>query len=132
MSHLVNTPDDGVRRELLLSCARHLAADGVLVGQRHPPVWFESASESDGTDGAVHIKLRDVSRPLPGLVTATVCYENSGREWTHTFTAKCLSDEAIAGEMTAVRLVFGTWLDDQGSWFTAHLAKAPSRAQVAY
>lgn len=119
MSHLLNTHDDGLRREFLLCCQRHVARDGVVLVQRHPPAWFEWASDLDGADGEVVIRLRHVSRPTPDTVSATVHYENADRVWTQTFTAKCLSDEAVIDELASAGLAFGDWLDDERAWFTA-------------
>lgn len=128
MSHLVNTPVDALRRELLQCCRRHVACHGVVIVQRHPPSWFERMSESDSDDGDFAIGLRQVSRPTADTLTATVEYRHRGRVWSHTFTARCLSDEAVAEELAAAGLVFGRWLDDERAWFTAHPPSPPGGA----
>lgn len=120
MSHLLNTHEDSLRHEFLRCCARHVADDGVVIVQRHPPSWFERVAESDGEDGEVVIRLRQVSRPTLHTVTATAEYEHLGRVWTHTFSARCLRDEDVADELAAAGLVFGRWLDGERAWFTAH------------
>jgi SAM-dependent methyltransferase len=119
MSHLLNTPDDALRRGMLATCKRHLAADGALVVQRHPPEWFVEARDLDAVDGRVIVKLRDVSRPSMSTLQATVHYEHDGRAWSHRFVAKCLTDTDIADELAAVGLQLGGWLDPDRSWFVA-------------
>lgn len=131
MSHLVNTHDDALRQAFLRCCGRHVAADGVVIVQRHPPSWFERVGDVDADDGEVVIRLRQVSRPTRDTVKATVQYEHFGRVWTHTFTAKCLSDERVADELSAAGLVFGGWLDDERAWFAAYPAGALGMAPPA-
>lgn len=126
MSYLLNTHDDALRREFLRCCARHVAQDGVVIVQRHPPSWFDGVTESDGEDGAVVIRLRQVRRPTQDTVTATVEYQHLGRVWTQTFTSRRLSDDDVAAELTEAGLEFGHWLDDERAWFTAHPHAAAS------
>jgi SAM-dependent methyltransferase len=119
MSHLLNTPDDHLRREILAVCQRHLAPGGVVVVQCHPPKWFAEARDLDAVDGRVSVKLRDVSRPTTSTVQATVHYEHEGRMWTHQFVAKCLADTDVANELAAVGLQLSGWLDPGHAWFVA-------------
>ncbi|MDT7549843.1 MAG: hypothetical protein QOE84_2237 [Actinomycetota bacterium] len=119
MSHLVNTADDALRHDMLATCARHLAADGVLIVQRHPPAWFARAGDLEAVDGKVDVKLRDVTRPTASTVQATVHYAHGGRLWTQRFVAKCLTDDDIANELAGVSLELSGWLDSERSWFLA-------------
>lgn len=122
MSHLINTPDEALRRAFLSCCRRHLAAHGVLVLQRHPPDWFERAAERQVMDGEVRIRLRAVSRPTSRTVKATVQYEHGGQVWTQTFTAACLDDRDVQEQLAAAGLDFVRWLDADRSWCTARPA----------
>jgi SAM-dependent methyltransferase len=118
-SHLVNTPDDAERRALLEAAARHVAPDGLLVAQRHPPEWFEQAADGPaGHVGDVRVELGDVH--LEGdLLSATVRYRSGTDMWTHAFTARRLNDEALHRELRDAGLSFERWCSDDRSWFAA-------------
>lgn len=119
-SHLVNVPEEPVRRALLASCARHVAADGCVVIQQHAPAWFDTAGpvEQVRPDGMI-FRLRDVSRPGADLVSATVEYEAGDRTWTQSFTAGRLTGEQLAASLSDVGLVFDRYLTDDESWLRA-------------
>lgn len=117
-SHLVNTPDAGERRALFDTARRHLAAGGVLVAEWHPPEWFDAAGEASGRAGEVRIELRDVHRDGDRL-SATVRYWIGDELWTHSFTARRLTDQALAGELREAGLSFTRFASDDRTWFVA-------------
>jgi SAM-dependent methyltransferase len=118
-SHLVNTPDDELRRGFLEACSRHVANDGCVVIQRHDPAWFSTAGPSQHTDGEITFSLRDVSRPALGLLAATMDYRVGDRTWTHTFTARCIDDAQLAHELTGVGLAVNAYLTQDKTWVRA-------------
>ncbi|WP_186762834.1 class I SAM-dependent methyltransferase [Lentzea tibetensis] len=71
-SHLVNRPEPGA---LLDSCRRH--AGGVVLIERHPPSWFADPAG-----------VRDVTRPGPGLLAATVDHTIGATTWTEDFVVR--------------------------------------------
>ncbi|MEV8441013.1 class I SAM-dependent methyltransferase [Actinosynnema sp. NPDC051121] len=118
-AHLVNTPSDGERHALLDSAARHLARDGRLVVQWHPPSWFEAVAEGQGgAVGPVHASLRDVHR-VGDLLGATVDYRAADRTWSHPFTARRLSEDDLDAALDAAGLVRDAWLTTDRTWFSA-------------
>ncbi|HKC26381.1 MAG TPA: class I SAM-dependent methyltransferase [Jatrophihabitans sp.] len=121
-SHLVNTPDESERRALLEAAARHVAADGVVVVEWHPPGWFDTAVDGvGGVVGEVRVQLCDVHRN-GDLLDATVRYWSGDELWTQTFTARRLDDEALHRELRGAGLSFDRWLRDDHTWFAARPA----------
>jgi SAM-dependent methyltransferase len=118
MSNLVNT-GDAERAALLAACARHLAADSLLLIERHEPEW--RPEEGVGRQfGEVVVSLEDV-RIDPPRVSATVRYEAVGTTWRHSFTAHVLDDAELSASLAAARLELVDVLDDAGRWIAARL-----------
>jgi SAM-dependent methyltransferase len=118
-SFLVNTDDRDLRRRFLETCRRHVRDGGRVLIQRHPPAWFDEAAEGEGVAGGVLHRLRNVSRPGPGLLAATVEYQVGERVWTQTFTAERLDDEALAAALAEAGLAVDAYLTGDGSWVRA-------------
>lgn len=116
-SHLVNTSDVRQRQAFLAACARHVAADGKVLIERHPPAWAPEEGVR-GTMGDVTIALEEV-RSEPPLVSATVRYEAEGQTWRHRFDAHVLDDEALDLELRAAGLHLARVLDERGAWVDA-------------
>jgi hypothetical protein len=118
-SHLVNTPDRDLRAGFLRACRAHVRDGGQVVLQRHPPAWFDEAAEGERTTGGVTFRLRDLARPGPGLLAATVEYRVGERVWTQTFTTERLDDAALAAALAGAGLAVDAYLTGDGSWVRA-------------
>jgi len=118
-SFLVNTADRELRRRFLAACREHVRDDGCVLVQRHEPAWFEAAAEGTRTTGGITFRLRDLERPGPGLVAATVEYQVGERVWTQSFTAERLDDELLEAALGEVGLVVDAYLTADGSWVRA-------------
>jgi SAM-dependent methyltransferase len=118
-SHLINVPDEPTRHALLTACRDHVAGDGCVIVQHHPPQWFAAAAESENTIAGMILRLRDVSRPAPNLVAATVEYEVGDQRWTQTFTSMRLDESDLAADLAAAGLRLDRYLTDDRSWFRA-------------
>jgi SAM-dependent methyltransferase len=119
-SHLINAPDDAIRRALLRACASHLAPHGCVIIQQHPQAWFDSAGPSeDISPEGITFRLRDVTRPGPELVAATVVYEAGGRTWTQSFTARRLSGEFLRACLQDAGLALDAYITDDHAWLRA-------------
>jgi SAM-dependent methyltransferase len=118
-SHLVNVPDDAVRHALLATCRRHVRHDGCVILQRQDPKWFDTAAPYRRTKGPITFHLRDVDRPAPGLITATMAYQIGEQRWTQTFTAQRLDDGALAAALADVGLAVQEYLADDRTWIRA-------------
>lgn len=123
-SYLVNVPDFGRRRTLLGSCRRHLRDDGCVLLQRHEPEWFDTAApferhHGELPQGELVYRMRDVTRPGPGLVSATMEYRIGDRTWTQSFTSQRVDDAQLAADLEAVGLVVDAYLTDDRTWVRA-------------
>jgi SAM-dependent methyltransferase len=121
MSNLVN--DDEHRADWLAACARHVAADGVVLIERHPPGWCPEPG-TRGRLGEVELALEDVVYDPPH-VAATVRYEAGGRVWRHPFRARLLDDGDLSDELRRAGLELERTLDERGAWVVARLYSAP-------
>jgi SAM-dependent methyltransferase len=118
-SHLINTPDRGARDALLATAAAHLADDGVLVAQWHPPEWFDTVrSGSGGAAGPIRAGVHGVRRE-GDLVHATVDYSAGDRRWQQEFTARRLTKDDLDGALARAGLTFRDWCTPDHVWFTA-------------
>ena len=116
-SHFVNTGDDAARAAILASCARHVAADGVVLVQAYPPD-LDWTPGRESAVGDVTIRLAESER-TGARVRATMEYELDGRRWSQPFEAVLLSESELARELGRVSLRFDRWLDDAHAWFVA-------------
>jgi hypothetical protein len=118
----VNTPADTERQAILATAARHLAADGLLLAECHPPEWFDTAgAAAAATVGTVRIDLVDVRRD-GDLLSATVRYASGDGLWTQTFTTRRFDEAALRRELRGAGLSFVRWLRDDRTWFAAQPA----------
>lgn len=122
MSQMVDTPDDDQRDAFLRTCRVHLAEGGSVILQRHSPEWYDSATPfvRDTDDGRT-FRMRDVSRPGPDLLSATMEYTVGDRQWTHSFVSKRQSDADLGAALQRAGLVLAGYLNDDDSWVRAVL-----------
>jgi SAM-dependent methyltransferase len=118
-SHFINVPDDELRLRLLRTCRRHVDEDGCVLIQRHDPAWFDEAAPGERVSGATTFRLRDVSRPAPGLVSATVEYQVGDSVWAQWFTARRVDDAALAAVLAEAGFDVDAYLTDDRTWVRA-------------
>jgi SAM-dependent methyltransferase len=118
-SFLVNEPDGDLRGRFLRACRDHVGDDGCVLVQRHPPAWFDEAAEGERTSGGITFRLRDLARPEPELLSATVEYQVGERVWAQWFTARRLDDAALAAALAEAGLTVDAYLTGDGSWVRA-------------
>jgi SAM-dependent methyltransferase len=118
-SHLINTDDTVARGALLAACLRHVAGDGSVIIQQHAPGWFAAAADAESTKDGIAIRMRDVSRPAPGLVSATMEYVDGDRVWTHAFTARRLDDADLTATLAESGLRLDRYLTEDRGWLRA-------------
>ena len=118
-SHLINTDDIPARTALLAACRRHVADDGTVIIQQHAPGWFAAAADAENVRDGIIFRMRDVSRPAPDLVSATVEYVDGDQVWTQTFTARRLDDAELAAMLADAGLRLDRYLTDDRTWLCA-------------
>jgi hypothetical protein len=102
-SHLINRPEEPVRRALIRLARRHLAPRGRLLVEHHPADWVESAGEVQPTPGGAPGMLE--IRRDPPFVSAVSVYDAGGPEVRQPFTARVLSEAELAAELATAGLV---------------------------
>jgi len=112
-SHLVNLPDQDLRRAFLRAAGRHLVGDCEVLVEHHPVAWAETAEATPATPGA-ELGMRDIRRDPP-FVSAVSVYDIGGRVVSQPFKARVLSEAELADELGASGLVVRrrlspTWL----------------------
>jgi SAM-dependent methyltransferase len=117
-SHLINA-DPPTRTAFLATCRRHVADDGCVVIEQHPPQWFATAAEAESTRDGIIFRMRDVSRPAPNLISATVEYVDGDKRWTQVFTATRLDDREVAAVLADAGLRLDRCLTDDRRWLRA-------------
>ena len=118
-SFLVNQPDDDLRCGFLRACRDHVRDDGCVIVQRHPPAWFDEAAEGERTSDGITYRLRDLRRPGPDLLAATVEYQVEEQVWAQWFTTRRLDDRAFAAALAEAGLAVDAYLTADGSWARA-------------
>jgi SAM-dependent methyltransferase len=118
-SHLINVPGEPERQELLSACVRHVSPDGCVIIEQHAPDWFSTAVESESEADGIVFRLRDVSRPAPDLLAATVEYQAGERVWTQTFTTRMLTEEQLTASLATAGLAFDRYLTEDHTWLCA-------------
>ena len=114
-SHLINA-DTATRAAFLAACRRHVADDGCVIIQQFAPEWFSAAAATETTRDGIILRMRDVSRPAPNLVAATVEYVDGDRRWTQTFTATRLDETEMATVLADAGLRLDRYLTEDHSW----------------
>jgi hypothetical protein len=68
--------------------------------------------------------MRDVTRPGPELLSATMEYRIGERTWTQWFTSQRVDDDQLAEDLGAVGLAVDVFLTDDRSWMRARPSQA--------
>lgn len=118
-SHLVNTPDVALRGAFLDTCRRHVRMTGCVLVERHPPRWFDEATEFERTVDGITYRLRDLSRPSAGIIEAAMEYQVEPDVWTHRFRTERVDDETLAAALAERDLSIDTVLTDDDRWVRA-------------
>lgn len=101
-SHLVNTPDESLRRAWLQAAARHATEDGEVLVEHHPIDWAETAADEPAVPGG-SLGMVEVRRDPP-FVSAVSVFDVGGRGARQPFTARVLSEEELERELDAAGL----------------------------
>jgi SAM-dependent methyltransferase len=118
-SHLINEPTGDLAAAWLATCRRHVADDGCVLIEQHSPAWFDTAADSENERDGMIFRLRDVTRPEPGLIYGTVEYHAGDLVWTQTFGTRRLGDAALRELLDAAGLAFDRYLTDDRAWLRA-------------
>jgi SAM-dependent methyltransferase len=118
-SHLINHPEELVRRSFVEAAKRHIEPAGVFYIKRHSTQWLSTVEDGCiGESNGVGYFAENVSRE-GDLLTMTLRYEAFGRSWLQSFSTLALEKYQI--ENLLARCGFGNfrWLGDQELWGAA-------------
>lgn len=101
-SHLVNVPDEHLRRSFLAAARRHVDGDGDVLVEHHPIDWAETAAPVQPTPGSI-VGMEDVRRHPP-FVSAVSTFDFVGRSARQPFTARVLSEGELADALRSAGL----------------------------
>ena len=118
-SNLINVTDQDVRAAMLATCRAHVADAGCVIVQQHPPAWFENAADRERVQDGIVLRLRDLTRPAPGLLSGTAEYVAGDRTWTQTFTARQLTEPVLTESLAVAGLRLDRYLTPDRGWFRA-------------
>ena len=114
--HLVNHPTDAPA--FLATCARHAAADGVVLVERFDPHLLDRGGVRQGEVDGVRIR-HEVHERLGPRFNASAHYTVGGRTLVQRYEAVLLDDEALGELLLAADLEPVVWLDDDERWLLA-------------
>jgi SAM-dependent methyltransferase len=118
-SHFINEPSGVLAAAWLATCRRHVAGDGCVLIEQHSPAWFDTAADSEHERDGITFRLRDVTRPEPGVVYGTVEYQAGDLLWSQTFGARRLDDPVLRNLLAAAGLAFDGYLTEDHAWLRA-------------
>jgi 2-polyprenyl-3-methyl-5-hydroxy-6-metoxy-1,4-benzoquinol methylase len=118
-SHLINHPEESVRRSFVEAARRHIEPTGVFYVKRHSTQWLSTVQDGRiGESNGVAYFAENVLRE-GDLLTMTLRYEAFGQSWQQSFTTRAL--EKIQIEAILASCGFGNfrWLGKQELWVAA-------------
>ena len=120
-SFLVHAGDPAVRQSLLRTCARHVAAGGVVLVQREGVGWHDDVPrERPLLDGVARVTAStDVGDGVRAVHTE---YVFPDARWTQTFLSRPLSPEQFTDALIEAGLVLERYLTPDGSWAATRAA----------
>jgi hypothetical protein len=118
-SHLINTDDTAQRTAFLAACRDHVAGDGCVIIQQQAPGWFAFAADAESVRDGIIFRVRNVSRPGPDLLSATMEYVDGDRVWTQAFTARRLGDADLRAVLDGAGLRLDRYLTEDRGWLRA-------------
>ena len=118
-SHLVNHPDELVRRRFVETAKRHLMGTGVFYVKRHSTSWLATVQEGViGESSGVTYRAERVSRD-GALLTMTLRYDAFGQSWTQSFTTCALEGKQVEELLSSCGFGDFRWLGEQALWVAA-------------
>lgn len=120
-SHLVNTPDLAQRERFLQTAARHVAPNGVVLLEWHPPEWFDGLAPGVTQQGSVagFTVTLHVHHLTDGLLGATVVYERDTSSWRQDFEAQRLSERDLEDALRQAHLRVDRGVPHDDRWVVA-------------
>lgn len=92
-SHLINDIDGP---SFLARAALHAERGGLVLIQRHEPGWVDRVEPSSSRQPGLTIDITRITRPRPGVMSATMIFEIDGERFEQDFTAYEVDDDRLS------------------------------------
>lgn len=118
-SHLINHPEESVRRRFVETARRHIQRNGLFFVKRHSIAWLSTVQEGRiGESNGVSYFADFVSRQ-DKLITMTLRYEAFGQAWTQSFTTCALEVHEVESLLSICGFGNFNWIGEDELWVAA-------------
>ncbi|MFC4036689.1 class I SAM-dependent methyltransferase [Streptomyces polygonati] len=121
-SFLVHSADVGLRRALLRTCVRHLAAGGCVLIQREGADWHTNVPRERADPSGLTVRIASAEPVGDGVNSVYAEYVFPDATWTQTFLSRPLTDEQFDAALAEEGLTAQAYLTDDRTWVRAGLA----------
>ncbi len=118
-SHLINHPDDSIRRLFVTAARRHIESDGVFYVKRHSTAWLSTVQDGRmGESNGVAYHAENVQRD-GDLVSMTLRYEAFGHAWTQSFSTRAIEKPDLEALLASNGFGSFKWFGERELWVAA-------------
>lgn len=114
-SHLINSPKQSQRLDLLGICSAHVSDGGCVLIERYDPEWAASPRDSEGIAGPVTVVFELLEHDGDRFRGRST-YMLSGDVWRQEFTAANVTDAMLSEEAAATGLRLAEFLNARRTW----------------
>ncbi|WP_030380644.1 MULTISPECIES: class I SAM-dependent methyltransferase [unclassified Streptomyces] len=125
-SFLVHAGDVEVRRGLLRTCARHVAADGCVLIQREGEDYHTDLPRERVDPSGFTVRIRSAEPVGDGVNEVRAEYEFPDATWTQTFLARPLTRQQFEEALAEAGLRVDRYLTEDRVWVRAVPAQRPA------
>ncbi|MFD5918936.1 class I SAM-dependent methyltransferase [Kitasatospora sp. NPDC058201] len=118
-SFLVHAGDPAVRRGLLDTCRRHVAADGCVLLQREGEDWQRDVPRERPLPPDGLVRVASATPVGDGVASVHVEYEFPDARWTQTFLSRPLDTAQFEGALAEAGLAVESYLTEDRIWVRA-------------
>ena len=118
-SHLINHPEESIRRSFVEAARRHIESTGVFYVKRHSTQWLSTVQDGriGESNGVVYFAER-VSRE-GDLLSMTLRYEAFDQSWIQSFSTRALDKHQIENLLASCGFGAFRWLGQEELWVAA-------------
>jgi SAM-dependent methyltransferase len=118
-SFLVHAGDPEVRRGLLRTCARHVAAGGQVLIQREGRDWHTDIPRERTDPAGFTVRMLSAEPVGDGVNSVRAEYAFPDAVWTQTFRSRPLTKEQLEEALEEAGLRTDEYLTEDGTWVRA-------------
>lgn len=118
-SHLINHPDEVIRKQFVEAAKRHITPFGTFYIKRHSPRLLSTVKKGPlGVSKGIALHVEHVSRD-GDLVTMTIRYNAGDQAWTQSFSTCVLQTHDIEQLLSSCGFQGFQWLGAEALWVAA-------------